>query len=271
MATGTGLLLFGTGIYTLVILAIGFWTGHAFGEQRERARNPSNRASEQARLERRFELRRRLELAEIQSAAEQVSQRTSRVQSLASSIQLSDAEPLKVAMERLVEATQELSEKLAASNRTVPRHEPVRSPVIERRKTAAEHLTVDEVLDFARPTPDAEPAHSENAPRYAYRRRQCVAPWKPGEAFPSPDAFHEVECKDISVGGISYFTHEHPGYRSLVISIGNTEAPIFMACEIVHTRVAAFEGNVGYLVGCKFSKRLEAPRRHQSRLVASAT
>jgi hypothetical protein len=92
--------------------------------------------------------------------------------------------------------------------------------------------------------------------RYQFNCSQRAAPWVPGEPLPIAADFQPVKCRDVSAGGISFFWPDKPDFDHVVIAIGTAETPIYMAAQIVHSKAVFMFGEVGYLIGCKFTKRI---------------
>lgn len=83
-------------------------------------------------------------------------------------------------------------------------------------------------------------------PRRPYRGVQRIAACDNGNQPPA-DAFHVVQCNDISTGGISFFYPVAPPFKKLVIELG--APPIYMFAEIVYLLERPHRPR---LVGCEF-------------------
>lgn len=94
--------------------------------------------------------------------------------------------------------------------------------------------------------------------RRSYRYRQKIAPYTEGR-FPRPDEFIEVQCKDISAGGIGFFMEKEPSFRRLVLALGEGGATSYFLAEVVRSVPVDHQGQKLYLVGCKFCGRLSPP------------
>ena len=92
--------------------------------------------------------------------------------------------------------------------------------------------------------------------RRAYRYRQAVAPMA-GGVVPARREFFEVDCWDISLGGIAFFLDRPPDFQTLVVSLGRPPALNYFTAQVV--RVARMEqhGRMRYLVGCRFLERVQ--------------
>ena len=92
--------------------------------------------------------------------------------------------------------------------------------------------------------------------RYPYHRSQYVASYEEGHV-PEPGDFRQVECHEISTGGLSYLCRERPLSQFLVISLGDEERPIYMKVRVAHVRDVCWQGKACFRVGCEFLERLE--------------
>jgi PAS domain S-box-containing protein len=92
--------------------------------------------------------------------------------------------------------------------------------------------------------------------RRAYRYRQAIAPMTDG-VVPTRWEFFEVDCWDISLGGIAFFLDRPPDFQTLVVSLGRPPALNHFTAQVV--RVARMEqhGRMRYLVGCRFLERVQ--------------
>lgn len=104
--------------------------------------------------------------------------------------------------------------------------------------------------------PAAAPANRRTSERRAYRRRQLIAPY---DGIRSPDAgeFRPLDCEDLSERGLAYYECEAPTYRQLVLALG--PAPFrFIVAEVARFKPVKRPEGVRYLVGCRFTGRLNA-------------
>jgi hypothetical protein len=92
--------------------------------------------------------------------------------------------------------------------------------------------------------------------RYKYECEQTIYRWCESDGAPSIAPGITIRCHDIGAKGISFFQSECPDFERLVISLGTTEKPLFMAAEVMNSKVVYMYGAVGYLVGCRFTARV---------------
>jgi hypothetical protein len=88
--------------------------------------------------------------------------------------------------------------------------------------------------------------------RFPYRVTQMMAPIRRGIQGP----FREVNCSDISAGGISFYLDYPPDFDTFAIVLQNGQEPIRMLGKVVGHEVN--KGAALYLVRCQFMRRLES-------------
>jgi hypothetical protein len=81
-----------------------------------------------------------------------------------------------------------------------------------------------------------------------------LAPYVEG-IFPSPDDISAVKGYDISEAGIAFYLPHPPRYQEYVVVLGSVLRPIYVRARVV--RVAKKQM---YLVGCRFTGRLQPPQ-----------
>ena len=91
--------------------------------------------------------------------------------------------------------------------------------------------------------------------RHPYPTWQYMAPFA-NDALPDPACFRQVQCHDISGGGLSFFTPESSLNERVVISVGSPPEQIFLEARITNTRAMPLEGKTTLLAGCRFVRRL---------------
>jgi diguanylate cyclase len=109
---------------------------------------------------------------------------------------------------------------------------------------------------------DASQAERRHSPRHKFERIQRIAPYRAGRV-PAADEFHDVRCRDISAGGFSFWLPSPPDYSALVIALGQDSATKYLIAEVVRTTAVQHGDASVYLVGCRFTGRLnlvETPR-----------
>ena len=110
----------------------------------------------------------------------------------------------------------------------------------------------------ARPSSRASPLADEekrSSPRRAFRNSQRIAPVYGGR-LPSQSKLFEVECEDISTGGIAFYMNRPPDFDTLVVALGRAPDESYLLAEVA--RVARIEREEGrrYLVGCRFTDKV---------------
>jgi len=93
-------------------------------------------------------------------------------------------------------------------------------------------------------------------PRRAYPYQQLIAPYVDGKK-PSINDFKEVGCRDIASGGFSFLSNEPPKHQHYVVALGMAPPYIYLTTEVVHTSALQERGETVYLVGCRYTGRLE--------------
>jgi len=91
--------------------------------------------------------------------------------------------------------------------------------------------------------------------RRAYRYRQAIAPMTSG-AMPARWEFFEVDCWDLSLGGIAFFLDRSPNFESLVVALGRPPALSYLTARVVRVAHMEQHGRMRYLVGCRFLERV---------------
>jgi PAS domain S-box-containing protein len=92
--------------------------------------------------------------------------------------------------------------------------------------------------------------------RRSYRYRQAIAPMV-GGVLPTRREFFEVDCRDLSLGGIAFFLDRPPHFESLVVALGRPPALSYFTAHVVHIAHMEQDGRTRYLVGCRFLARVE--------------
>lgn len=116
------------------------------------------------------------------------------------------------------------------------------------------------------PTDDlaAQAASSVEAPERDRRRSKrmpyactgMAAAYRAPEV-PANEAFWMVRCRDLSRGGVSFYSPIKPSTSSLVLSLGSLDnVSCLLACRVVYCAYVGNQGQPQYLVGCEFLERL---------------
>jgi hypothetical protein len=66
-----------------------------------------------------------------------------------------------------------------------------------------------------------------------------------------------VECLDISVGGMSFFLGSRPEFEEFVVELGTAQGIRFLKAQVVRVCEATLGERVGYVVGCRFIGRVD--------------
>jgi hypothetical protein len=74
---------------------------------------------------------------------------------------------------------------------------------------------------------------------------------------PPKEAFWTVRCRDLSRGGVSFYSPIKPLASALLISLGSAQTlSCLLACRVVYCAYVGDHGQPRYLVGCEFMERL---------------
>jgi len=101
---------------------------------------------------------------------------------------------------------------------------------------------------------DGYPRERRRQPRRAYPCRQKISPILNGK-LPTRSQFREVQCYDISTGGIAYLAEEPPASDQLVVVLGSPPRLIFLTAEVVYVSPTVQNGKPMYRIGCKYTGR----------------
>lgn len=266
-----------SGIYTVLVIAIGFWAGHSFTQT---VASKSKGEQDELHLYKRLEQRLRQELKAQLAGSQQVLKQTQDLRAMAVVQQPAVPAPMMQAIEQLAGAADTLSARLAsladhASMHAVARAVPERSrptPQTAKRTVAKPEahvavsmrpapadieLTCEEVRDLSESVSDFEFESAEESARHRFVCEQYVARWYPGQAVPHPSQFDLVKCRDISVQGISFFVKDRPDFDYFIIAMGSSEHSIVMSGKVLDSRVVFMYGEVGYLARCQFMNRIK--------------
>jgi PilZ domain-containing protein len=90
--------------------------------------------------------------------------------------------------------------------------------------------------------------------RFAFPTLQWMAQYD-HNGLPSRDQFRQVQCQDVSSGGISFLWPRIPDFEYVVIALETNGPPIHVTARVTSVRPAA--GQTGQLlIGCQFTGRL---------------
>jgi hypothetical protein len=118
--------------------------------------------------------------------------------------------------------------------------------------------------------------------RQQFRMAQRIAPWS-GLQFPSEDEFCPIECRDLTRSGFSFLAAMEPRDSTMVVEFGAPPQVIYVGAQVLHSvpvicypsglvaqitgrndaaSLAAHgheRGRPMFLVGCRFTRRLQRP------------
>lgn len=123
---------------------------------------------------------------------------------------------------------------------------------IQDQITAAE--ANERQLEAALSTPPSR-ADFRVSPRHDYPYCQKIAPIH-GDQMPTWDKFVEVQCGDLSGGGLSLWLSNKPDFREIVVALGRAPSVTHFSARVVHVRKTTRAGRTMYQVGCQFIGRV---------------
>jgi hypothetical protein len=90
---------------------------------------------------------------------------------------------------------------------------------------------------------------------FRYVQRITFANRDPG-SFRTRNSMN-VECLDISVGGMSFFLGSPPEFKEFVVELGTSQGIRFLKAQVVRVQEATLGDRSGYVVGCRFIGRVD--------------
>lgn len=102
-------------------------------------------------------------------------------------------------------------------------------------------------------------AESVNRRRHERRPYRCIRRLAPyiNDDVPAEEAFVEIQCRDLSAGGISFTTAAQPPALLLVVELAAPREPsCTVVARVVHCQDCGTEGRGFFLIGCQFIRRL---------------
>lgn len=102
-----------------------------------------------------------------------------------------------------------------------------------------------------------EDANRRGRQRCSYRCIQRLAPCS-GDQVPELSEFREVVCQDLSAGGFSYLSDVTPATETLAVELGQAPVLIYVTARVIHVSEVRTDGERQYLIGCRFTGRLES-------------
>ncbi len=106
---------------------------------------------------------------------------------------------------------------------------------------------------------DATAVQKRRSARRDYRYRQRMAPMN-GNTLPAASEFVEVDCWDISAGGVSFFVDRLPNFETLVVALGRPPALSYFSARVMRVARVEENGTARYLIGCTFLGRVHLPK-----------
>jgi len=95
-----------------------------------------------------------------------------------------------------------------------------------------------------------------NLARHKFPRIQSIAPYVDGRV-PTAEEFRDVRCRDLNSGGLSFWLPAPPDFSSLVVALGRDDTVKYLLGEVSHTATVQVGDKTVYLVGCRFTGRLD--------------
>jgi len=90
--------------------------------------------------------------------------------------------------------------------------------------------------------------------RRSYDCIQLLAPYDT-DRLPKQEDFRQVQCRELSPRGFSFLSDRQPTTDHVVVALGAVPFKFFVA-KIIHNRPSEDQLSRGYLVGCRFVRRL---------------
>jgi hypothetical protein len=106
------------------------------------------------------------------------------------------------------------------------------------------------------PSPEQSVESLRSSPRKQYQVSQRIAPMH-NDLPPQVDEYFNVECNDISQGGISFYLKRPPGCEQFAIVLGQKPMVTVLIGRVVYSKAVKHNGDRMYLVGCQFIDRLK--------------
>ncbi|HEY2762382.1 MAG TPA: hypothetical protein VGI75_16600 [Pirellulales bacterium] len=91
--------------------------------------------------------------------------------------------------------------------------------------------------------------------RQLFECQLLIAPYVDSR-MPTGPEFHVVQCRNLSVSGMSYFADEPPEHPRLLVLLGAAPFTVVIA-EVVHQTLPTNSFNGKHLIGCRFNGRLD--------------
>jgi PAS domain S-box-containing protein len=105
-----------------------------------------------------------------------------------------------------------------------------------------------------------EPFVLDDDVRERFRRpfpyAQRLAVWGGGR-LPRRRDFFEVQCRDISATGFSFYYERRPKFKRIVVAVGPEQSPVYLVADVRHVTAGKAEHRGSFLVGCEFRGRVQ--------------
>jgi hypothetical protein len=95
-----------------------------------------------------------------------------------------------------------------------------------------------------------------SSPRKTFKCNQRVAPLR-NDLPPQKDEYFNVECNDLSQGGISFYLKRPPGCERFAVVLGQKPMVTTLVGRVASTKEVTHNGEHMFLVGCQFVGRLD--------------
>ncbi|MFZ5830410.1 MAG: PAS domain-containing protein [Planctomycetota bacterium] len=105
------------------------------------------------------------------------------------------------------------------------------------------------------PKPAPRGIELRRSPRRSFHYRQRIAAVYRG-MLPRLKDFFEVDCEDISAGGIAFSMPQKPDFRDLVVALGQEPNLSHFSATVVRVVERETAGTASYLVACRFMGRI---------------
>jgi hypothetical protein len=92
--------------------------------------------------------------------------------------------------------------------------------------------------------------------RITENREAKIAPVNEGQNV-TRDTIQVVRCKDRAACGFSFYSHARPDYQHVAEILGPHFKPVAYHAEVIHVTPAELEGQAVWVVGCRYTGRIE--------------
>ena len=269
---GLGLIIVAVVMGTATLLGAGLLVGYRFGLGTTAPLYLSPEFGDLGRREKELEER----VERCRHFCSDVVEKSKALATLLDTHQHSVPVEIKLAIDRLVQATTLLHERMRETHLAAPLTNGERKKLptfvqlppspphdLPRRETSPppaaspEGLTAEEMNRLTsqagqRATrDDQQRQYPFEYHRYVF---PCDANGEPDLARAQVARFH-----DISVQGTAFFWRENPDFKQVQIALGSDDSPLFMLAEVIQAQSVFMHGEIRILVGCRFVERCEAP------------